>query len=102
MGLMRTWLLLLGALAVLALGAAPAVAEAPPPCHGTSHEAPATPDKPVKAMSCCAACVAAPLPQPPIRVSVRAPAPASAVGPQTLPVGRTPAPEPGPPRAVAA
>ena len=108
MALIRTLSMLLGALAVLWLGAvsAPAPVEAAtPPCHeiAVDHGAPAdapSPDKPMKTMSCCVACVAAPLPQPPIRASVRAPAPA--VDPQTLPVGRTPAPEPGPPRAAAA
>ncbi|MBA4805908.1 MAG: hypothetical protein H2037_00005, partial [Brevundimonas sp.] len=62
-------LLLIGALAVLTLGAlgvsaAPAMAEAP--CHEMSHEttstdpAPNRPAKAMKAMACCVACVAAP------------------------------------------
>lgn len=102
--------MLLGALAVLWLGAVPmpaASAEAPP-CHemtmghGAMPDAPApSPEKPMKVMGCCIACVAASLPQP-VRTAVRAPAPVLTVGPQTLPVGRTPTPEPGPPRTVAA
>lgn len=107
MALFRTLSMLFGALAVLWLGAlsgpAPAAAE-PAPCHAMSHgEAPApSPDKPIKAMGCCVACVAAPLPQPPVRAAARALAPDRTPRLTALPVGRTPAPEPGPPRAVAA
>lgn len=110
MALIRTLSMLLGALAVLWLGAVsgPAPAQAAtPPCHEMTmdHGAPAdapSPDKPMKTMGCCVACVATPMPQPPVRAAVRAPAPVLAIGPQTLPVGRSPAPEPGPPRTVAA
>ena len=107
MAILRTLSLLLGALAVLTLGAlaapAPASAETAP-CHSMTHgEAPApSPDKPMKAMGCCLACVAAPLPQPPVRAAVRAPAPDRTPRLTMLPAGRSPAPEPGPPRAVAA
>jgi len=104
--------MLLGALAVLWLGAvvapAPASAETPP-CHemtmshGMTPDAPApSPDKPMKAMGCCVACVAAPVPQPPVRAAVRATAPVHSTRLQALPVGQTTAPEPGPPRTVAA
>ena len=109
MALFRTLSMLLGALAVLWLGATPisAVSAEAPSCHEMSmdHGAPAeapSPDKPMKAMGCCVACVAAPLPQPPVRAALRAPTPTLAIGPQTLPVGRTPTPEPGPPRTVVA
>lgn len=111
MALIRTLSMLLGALAVLWLGAVPmpaASAEAPP-CHekamshGTAPDAPSpSPDKPMKVMGCCVACVASPLPQPPVRTAVRAPAPVHAVRPQALLAGLTTAPEPGPPRTVAA
>lgn len=95
-------LTLFGALAVLSLGALPSAAATPPPCHemggGVSHETPAKPDKPMKAMGCCVVCVAAPVTPP------------AADGPSDLPrahttprrieplTGLTPAPEPGPPR----
>lgn len=111
MALIRTLSMLLGALAVLWLGAVPmpAVSDEAPPCHemtmkhGAPADAPArSPDKPMKVMGCCVACVAVPLPQPPVRTAVRTPAPVLTVGPQALPVGRTPTPEPGPPRTVAA
>jgi hypothetical protein len=100
-------LLLIGALAVLTLGAlgvsaAPAMAEAP--CHEMSHEttstdpAPNRPAKAMKAMACCVACVAAPALPP-------ATHPGAAVAPDRLraplldlPTGRRPSPEPGPPR----
>lgn len=111
MALIRTLSMLLGALAVLWLGALPmpaASAEAPP-CHEmtmsreTAPDAPASsPEKPMNAMSCCVACVATLLPQPPVRAAVRAPAPGHAARPQALPAGLTTAPEPGPPRTVAA
>lgn len=110
--MLRTLSMLLGALAVLWLGAVAAPAQAStgtPPCHemamshGGTPDAPApSPDKPMKAMSCCVACVATPLLQPPVRAAVRAPAPVHAARPQALPAGLTTAPEPGPPRTVAA
>lgn len=110
--MLRTLSMLLGALAVLWLGAVAAPAQASagaPPCHemtmshGGTPAAPApSPDKPMKAMSCCVACVASPLPQPPVRAAVRASAPLHAPRLQDLPVGQTTAPEPGPPRTVAA
>ena len=109
---LRILSILFGALAVLWLGVvgAPASAGSPVPscheaamAHGMTHEVPAsTPDKPVKAMGCCVACVTASLLQPPVRSALRAPAPAHDVRLHALPTGRTTAPEPGPPRTVAA
>jgi hypothetical protein len=105
MAMLRTLSILLGAFAVLWLGAlaAPASAE-PAPCHSmSSQEAPApSRDKPMKAMSCCVVCVTAPLPQPPVRAAFHAPASDRTPLLTALPAGRSPAPEPGPPRAVAA
>jgi hypothetical protein len=101
-------LMLLGALSVLMLGAIPASAMAndAPPCHEataqTHHEAPPASGKPGKAMAamaCCVACVVAPALQPPagepavLSESLARPVPAS------LPVGLSPTPEHGPPKA---
>lgn len=100
-------MMLLGALAVLMTGAAPASAWAdasPAPCHETAThqagaEAPASRSgKSLKAMDCCVACVAAPAPRPPTRARLAAPPPAVAAPPTALPVGERPAPEPHPPR----
>lgn len=118
MALLRTLLMLCGALAVLTLGALPASAAGPsaPPCHemssqpmsgpmhhgNASTEAPdktpdKAPDKAMKVMACCVMCVAAPAPAP-----VAATAVATAPDPRPLPVARLsghgPAPEHGPPR----
>ena len=104
--MLRTLSMLLGALAVLWLGAVPmpATSAEVPPCHEMTiehGETPApSPDKPMQVMGCCVACVVAPLPQPPVRAVVRPPAPGHAARLQTLPVGQIPSPEPGPPRAV--
>ncbi len=105
MALVRTLLLLLGALGVLLLGAvSPAMAATEaPPCHdmaGMTSGAPAsTPDKPMKSMACCVACIAAPAIVPPVRTGVTArptpPQPALRV----LPTGRSPSPDTGPPKA---
>ena len=100
-------MMLFGALAVLMTGVLPAVAASAPPCHETSAhhgggETPAPqPDKPLKAMNCCVACVAAPaLPTP--EASRVAPPRAPAVrSPAVLQTGRTPSPEPHPPRSIA-
>ncbi|RZJ26619.1 MAG: hypothetical protein EON85_12195, partial [Brevundimonas sp.] len=72
MALLRTLLMLCGALAVLTLGALPASAagSAPPPCHemsgSLSHDdSPAnSPTKAMKVMACCVMCVTAPAPAP--------------------------------------
>lgn len=103
-------MMLLGALAVLMIGAVPAgaVADAPstPPCHPTaSHhggeEMPQPiPDKAMKAMECCVACVGAPALTPPSRARLTAPPPSVAMTPGSLPTGERPAPEPHPPRSL--
>ncbi|MFN3670264.1 MAG: hypothetical protein ACK4VY_13230 [Brevundimonas sp.] len=113
MKIVSSLLLLIGALAVLTLGAlgvsaGPAMAEAP--CHETSHAAPdqtpdhsgKTPGKPMKAMACCVACVAAPNLDP---ASDSAPtvAPARLTAPLfNVPAGLLLSPEPGPPRLLIA
>lgn len=102
-------IMLLGALAVLMIGAVPAsaaVADAPstPPCHQTAthhggSETPAPmPGEAAKAMDCCVACVGAPALTPPGRARVAAPPPSVAMTPGSLPTGERPAPEPHPPR----
>lgn len=104
-------LMLLGALSVLMLGAIPASAmtgEASPPCHEAAtaspshHEAPVGSGKPGKAMTamaCCISCVVTAALQPPSRdLSAHSEAPAAPV-PTSLPVGLSPSPEHGPPKA---
>lgn len=105
MALLRAFLLLLGALAALTIGAAPAMAgSSAPACHETaSHHgsdapAPASSDKAMKAMQCCVACVASPVLRAPEKASPSSPRPVLAIGPTTLPAGERPSPEPGPPR----
>lgn len=109
MVILRTLLMLCGALAVLTLGALPAAASGPvpPPCHemsGMIHGVPdgvptKAPDKPMKVMGCCIICVAASLPSP------ISPAAAPLAGAAHRPLtaarltGHSPAPEHGPPRA---
>jgi hypothetical protein len=106
MVILRTLLMLAGALAVLTLGALPAAAgSAAPPCHETSGsmhhgDAPAqAPTKAIKVMACCVMCVAAPA-APPLQPVASAlvtadhhPLPSARMS------GRGPAPEHGPPRA---
>lgn len=105
---LHAMMLLLGALAVLMTGAAPATTLAEvssaPPCHeavahhiGAETPSPA-PGKTMKAMDCCVACVGAPALQPPPRARLAAPPPAAAVPPMAVPAGERPAPEPHPPR----
>ncbi|MFJ6024194.1 hypothetical protein ACIQC9_06305 [Brevundimonas sp. NPDC092305] len=103
--LIRSLLILLGALATLTLGAAAVAVASPstPPCHeaamthgdhGGQDEAPG---KTMKAMACCAMCVTASLPLLTSDGTAETP---------TLPQptlasslnGRAPAPEPMPPR----
>jgi hypothetical protein len=104
-------MMLLGALSVLVLGAVPAAAMtggAAPPCHEgaanspSHHEAPARSEEPGKAMTamaCCVSCVVTPPVQPPSGdLSAHPEAPAAPV-PASLPVGLSPAPEHGPPKA---
>jgi L-amino acid N-acyltransferase YncA len=106
MVILRTLLMLAGALAVLTLGALPAAAgPATPPCHdmsGQMHhgDQPAqTPSKAIKVMACCVMCVAAPA-LPPIQPAA---APSAARDHHASPAARMtgcgPAPEHGPPRA---
>lgn len=110
MVILRTVLMLCGALAVLLLGALPASASGPaaPPCHETSApmhhgdapaQSPQGPTKALKVMACCVLCVAAPA-VPPVQP---ASAPTASRDHHPLPAarltGRGPAPEHGPPRA---
>lgn len=106
MRMLQTLLLLIGAMAVLVLGAgAPASTAEPPPCHAESAahpgapEAPAAPSKALKAMGCCVVCVTAPLPQPPQATATADPAARPAPLSTALPRGLIPSPEPFPPRA---
>jgi hypothetical protein len=109
---LKVILLLLGALSVLMMGAVPASAmtgDTAPPCHeatttiSTHHEAPAAPAEPDRpmpmAMACCVSCVVMPAPQPPARELTAHPEAPAAPAPARLPVGLSPAPEPGPPKA---
>lgn len=109
MVILRTLMMLAGALAVLTLGALPASASGPatPPCHETPAvphhgDAPTqqqAPTKAIKVMACCVMCVAAPT-VPPVQPAAT---PMDARDPHPLPAarltGRGPAPEHGPPRA---
>ena len=111
MALLRTLLMLCGALAVLTLGALPAAAAGPaaPPCHetparvmsGPMHhdETPSgAPAKAIKVMACCIMCVTAPLPAP-IEAAAAAAAPDLSPLPVNRLVGQALAPEHGHPRA---
>lgn len=105
MAFARTLFILLGALGVLLLGAVPpAMADSPqPPCHemaGMGHgDSAPQPDKPMKSMACCVACIAAPAITPPDRsgITVRPASPQPAA--RALPVGLRLTPETGPPKA---
>jgi hypothetical protein len=101
-------MMLLGALAVLTVGAVPASARgdvaSAPPCHETTmhHDGAGTPspapEKAMKTMACCVACVTMPSVLPPEQPRAIAPAPAVIAAPAALPAGERPAPEPHPPR----
>jgi hypothetical protein len=100
-----SFLMLLGAVSALLLGATAGTAAADAaPCHeaaAAGHpEAPAseTPDDAQMAMTCCIACVGAPLLSPPSRPRVAEPTAPSALFTPRFPPGLSPAPEPGPPR----
>lgn len=105
MAFVRTLFMLLGALGVLLLGAVSPVAASTdaPPCHemaGRTSDAPASkPERPMKSMACCVACIAAPAITPPVRTGVAArpvrPRPVLRI----LPAGRRPSPDTGPPKA---
>jgi hypothetical protein len=108
MATFRTLLMLLGALGVLLLGAAaPVMAETgPPPCHGTvdmfgvDHESPAsTPDRPMKSMACCVACIAAPTVTPHMRAAVTQLSARPVALDRILPTGLHAMPETDPPKA---
>lgn len=106
MAMARTLLLLIGVLAVLALGAtAPARADSDArPCHeaASAHHQLPTPQAPgpgkAPAMACCTACVSTPAPAPDAPTLVAAPASKAFPLRPALPGGLSPAPEPGPPR----
>lgn len=105
---LHAMMMLLGALAVLLTGTAPAGALAdagsPPPCHeaamGPAGAETPSPDsgKAMNAMHCCVACVATPTLAPPARARLTVLRPAVAAPLLTLPSGERPAPEPHPPR----
>ncbi|VXB50743.1 hypothetical protein [Brevundimonas sp. G8] len=103
MKILQSLLLLIGALAVLALGTVGASASpAAAPCHETSQtmpgEAPSHVPKAMKAMICCVACVATPTLDPaPLSGLKVSPARLAAVL-IDMPAGRLLSPEPGPPR----
>lgn len=109
MAFARTLFMLLGALGVLLLGAVlPAMADSPPPpCHemaamrhgdSTSQPGAPQPDKPMKSMACCVACIAAPGITPPDRSGVAARPSALKPAARALPVGLRLTPETGPPK----
>lgn len=97
--------MLLGVLGVLLPGAvSPTMASTQPaPCHemaGMSQgDSAPRPEKPMKSMACCVACIAAPGVIPPVRggVAVRAALPQPTL--PALPTGRRLTPDTGPPRA---
>ena len=100
-------LMLLGAFAVLLLGVAPSTAMTTqtPACHEApahaqpGHEAPAPSGKAMAAMACCVSCVVAPVLQPPARDLTATRAKPTTPAPASLPIGLSPAPEHGPPKA---
>jgi hypothetical protein len=99
-------LMLLGAFSVLLMGAVPgaAMTTEAPPCHEASthsrveHEAPAPSGK-AMAMACCVSCVVAPALQPQPRDLTFTRARPGPPVPTSLPIGLSPAPEHGPPKA---
>jgi hypothetical protein len=103
-------LVLIGALSVLVLGALPTHAmgteTVAPPCHDMAMPAGSTdtpgqsqePDQPMTVMACCMACVASPLPRPPVRPATRIPVEKATAKVTCPPNGRTLTPEPRPPR----
>lgn len=96
-------LMLIGALAVLSLGAvgASAAPVSAPPCHeagGPTSDSSDHSPKAMKAMICCAACVAAPSPTCPPLPGLPVSPSRLAAGLIDMPAGRLLSPEPGPPR----
>ena len=113
MKIVSSLLLLIGALAVLTLGAvgvsaSPAMAEAP--CHEmsstlsdqTPDHSGKTPGKTMKAMACCVACVAAPTVDPASDSGQTVAPPRLSAPLFDVPAGRLLSPEPGPPRLLIA
>ena len=100
-------LMLLGTFAVLLLGVAPtaAMTAEAPACHAASTHAPADQKGPapsgkaMAAMACCVSCVVAPVLQAPARDLTATPERPAPPVPASLPIGLSPAPEHGPPRA---
>lgn len=105
MAFFRTLFMLLGALGVLLLGAVSPVAAstAGPPCHemaGMTSDAPASrPERPMKSMACCVACIAAPGIVSPVGAGVMARPTLPQPNLRVLPTGRRPSPDTGPPKA---
>lgn len=116
-GLVRSlnaFLILVGVLSALMLGAVPASAmshDAPAPaCHEPAatgqveqeqEQTPSTGERgeAMAAMACCVSCVVSALPQPPVRSPLaRLARPDAPAAPSPL-VGLSPAPEHGPPKA---
>ena len=96
-------LMLIGALAVLSLGAvgASAAPASTPPCHETGapmSDPPEHSPKAMKAMICCVACVGAPSPSSPPLPGLAASPSRLVIGLVDMPAGRLLSPEPGPPR----
>lgn len=105
MRMLQTLLLLIGAMAVLVLGAGlPASVAEAAPCHAEravhhgAPEAPTPPSKALKAMGCCVVCVTAPLPQPRDATTGALPGARHDPMPVALPRGLILSPEPFPPR----
>ena len=105
---MRSLSLILGLIGVFALltlgaGGAWATPATGAPCHEmatTHHDAPAKSPAPAKAtmvMACCIACVSPAVPSAPTTVPAVHPRPVQPAR-LALPIGRSPAPEHGPPR----
>lgn len=102
MRMLQTLLLLIGAMAVLVLGAGlPASVAEAAPCHAegaVDHDAPTPPSKAFKTMGCCVVCVTAPLPQPRDATTGALPGARHDPMPVALPRGLILSPEPFPPR----
>lgn len=105
--LFQSLLTLMGALAVLTVGALPAMAQPdhpPPSCHemsahGVGHETPEkAPAHSMKAMACCALCVTTPVPPPAAATEIASADKALPPLPALSMIGLTPSPEPDPPR----
>lgn len=101
MAFLRTLMILLGALAVLTLGATPMAAMAEePPCHSQDHQPPTDQpaSKAMKVMNCCVACVAAPRIEPAATPEVSPPTETVFAAPSSRLFGLSLMPAHGPPR----